>query len=88
MGQHPIHETACLAVGITVSDLKIDDVCSDLFRKSSQSIAKHMLAHPGELLDVAPFANRHCKISKLLLTMQSLLSMLSNFASVSTISMN
>ncbi len=46
---------------LTVSNLKIDDVFSDVFGKSSRSITEHILAHPGEKFDVAPFVDRRCK---------------------------
>lgn len=39
---------------LTVSNLKLDDVFSDVFGKSSRSITNHMLDHPGETFDVAP----------------------------------
>jgi transposase len=46
---------------LTVSNLKLDDVFSDVFGKSSMSITKHILDHPGEAFDVAPFVDRRCK---------------------------
>ena len=46
---------------LTVSNLKLDDVFSDVFGKSARSITEHMLAHPGEAFDVAPFVDAHCK---------------------------
>ena len=46
---------------LTVSNLKLDDVFSDVFGKSSRSITEYMLAHPGELFDVAPFVDVRCK---------------------------
>jgi len=46
---------------LTVSNLKLDDVFSDVFGKSSMSITKHILDHPGEVFDVAPFIDRRCK---------------------------
>ena len=33
---------------LTVSNLKLDDVFSDVFGKSSRSIIQHILAHPGD----------------------------------------
>ena len=33
---------------LTVSNLKLDDVFSDVFGKSARSITEHILAHPGE----------------------------------------
>ena len=46
---------------LTVSNLKLDDVFSDIFGKSSRSITEYILAHPGEPFDVAPFVNGRCK---------------------------
>lgn len=46
---------------LTVSNLKLDDVFSDVFGKSSRSIIQQILEHPGEKFDVAPFVNIHCK---------------------------
>lgn len=46
---------------LTVSNLKLDDVFSDVFGKSSPSIIQHILDHPGQQLDVAPFIDRRCK---------------------------
>ena len=46
---------------LTVSNLKLDDVLSDVFGKSSRSITEYILAHPGETFDVASFVNRRCK---------------------------
>ena len=46
---------------LTVSNLKLDDVFSDVFGKSSRSITEHILAHPGETFNVAPFVDRRCK---------------------------
>jgi len=46
---------------LTVSNLKLDYVFSDVFGKSSRSITEYMLAHPGEIFDVASFVNGHCK---------------------------
>ena len=48
---------------LTVSNLKLDDVFSDVFGKSAMSITAHMLAHPGETFDVTPFVHRGCKHS-------------------------
>jgi len=42
---------------LTVSNLKLDDVFSDVFGKSSRSITNYMLDHPGETFDVAPFVD-------------------------------
>ena len=46
---------------LTISNLKLDDVFSDVFGKSSRSITEYMLSHPGETFDVAPFVDRRCK---------------------------
>jgi len=46
---------------LTVSNLKLDDVFSDVFGKSSLSITKYMLDHPGESFDVSPFVDKRCK---------------------------
>lgn len=46
---------------LTVSNLKLDDVFSDVFGKSSRSITNHMLDHPGETFDVAPFVDARCQ---------------------------
>ncbi len=51
------HVSNCL----TVSNLKLDDVFSDVFGKSSRSIISHILEHAGETLDVAPFVDYRCK---------------------------
>ena len=46
---------------LTVSNLKLDDVFSDIFGKSSRSITEQILQHPGEVFDVAPFVDSRCK---------------------------
>ncbi len=46
---------------LTVSNLKLDDVFSDVFGKSSRSITNYMLDHPCESFDVAPFVDGRCK---------------------------
>ena len=51
------HAQNCL----TVSNLKLDDVFSDVFGKSFGSIIQHILAHPGETFDIAPFVDKRCK---------------------------
>lgn len=48
---------------LTVSNLKLDDVFTDVFGKSSRSIISFILEHPGETFDVAPFVDRRCKTS-------------------------
>ena len=44
---------------LTVSNLKLDDVFSDIFGKSSRSITEQQ--HPWETFDVAPFVDGRCK---------------------------
>lgn len=39
---------------LTVSNLKLDDVFSDIFGKSSRSITEQILQHPGEYFNVTP----------------------------------
>ncbi len=59
----------CMIVGeknraqncLTVSNLKLDDVFSDVFGKSARSITEFMLTHPEELFDVTPFVDSRCK---------------------------
>jgi transposase len=46
---------------LTVSNLKLDDVFSDVFGKSSRSITNYLLDHPGECFNVAPFVDGRCK---------------------------
>lgn len=46
---------------LTVSNLKLDDVFSDVFGKSARSITEYILEHPGEHFDVAQFVDRRCK---------------------------
>lgn len=46
---------------LTVSNIKLDDVFTDVFGKSASAITEHLLQHPGESFDVAPFVDRHCK---------------------------
>ena len=46
---------------LTVSNLKLDDVFSDVFGKSASSITNHILEHPGEPFDVTPFVDWRCK---------------------------
>ncbi len=46
---------------LTVSNLKLDEVFSDVFGKSSLSITNYMLNHPGEKFDVTPFLYGNCK---------------------------
>lgn len=46
---------------LTVSNLKLDDVFSDVFGKSARSITQYILDHPGETFNVAPFVDGRCK---------------------------
>jgi len=46
---------------LTVSNFKLDSVFSNVFGKSASAIIAHMLEHPGELFDVAPFVDGRCK---------------------------
>ena len=46
---------------LTVSNIKLDDVFSDVFGKSARSITEYILNHPGETFDVTPFVDRRCK---------------------------
>lgn len=63
------YKLTCMIIGeknraqncLTVSNLKLDDVFSDVFGKSSRFITEHILQHPGEKFDVTPFINGHCK---------------------------
>lgn len=38
---------------LTISNLKLDDVFSDVFEKSARFITNYMLDHPSEAFDVA-----------------------------------
>jgi transposase len=46
---------------LTVSNLKLDDVFSDVFGKSAMSITNYILDNPGKQFDVTPFVDKHCK---------------------------
>ena len=46
---------------LTVSNLKLDDVFSDVFGKSARSITNYILEHPGETFDVSSFVDPRCK---------------------------
>ena len=46
---------------LTVSNLKLDDVFSDVFGKTSSSIIQFMLDNPGVYFDVKPFIDSRCK---------------------------
>jgi transposase len=46
---------------LTVSNLKLDSVFSNVFGKSASAIISFMLEHPGEKFDVTPFVHGGCK---------------------------
>lgn len=46
---------------LTVSNLKLDDVFSDVFGKSSRSITEQILQYLGKTFDVTPFIDSRCK---------------------------
>ena len=46
---------------LTISNLKLDDVFSDVFGKSARSITNYILEHPGETFAVSPFVDPRCK---------------------------
>lgn len=46
---------------LTVSNIKLDDVFSDVFGKSASAITDQLLLHPDGNFDVAPLMNAHCK---------------------------
>ena len=46
---------------LTISNLKLDDVFSDVFGKSARSITGYILEHPGETFAVSPFVDPRCK---------------------------
>jgi transposase len=46
---------------LTVSNIKLDDVFSDVFGKSASAITEQLLLHPNGDFDVAPFIDRRCK---------------------------
>jgi len=48
---------------LTVSNIKLDDVFSDVFGKSASAITEQLLAHPDGNFDVTPFIDRRCKAS-------------------------
>lgn len=47
--------------GLTVSNLKLDDVFTDVFGKSSRSIIQQILENPGVQFDVTPYVHKCCK---------------------------
>ena len=46
---------------LTVSNLKLDDVFTDVFGKSSRSIIQQILENPGVQFDVTPYVHKRCK---------------------------
>lgn len=46
---------------LTISNLKLDDVFSDIFGKSSRSITEQILHHSVETFDVSTFVDGRCK---------------------------
>lgn len=48
---------------LTVSNIKLDDVFSDIFGKSASVITDQLLLHPGGDFDVAPLMNARCRTS-------------------------
>jgi len=48
---------------LTVSNLKLDSVFSNVFGKSASAIIDFMLEHPGKTFDVTPFIHKNCKHS-------------------------
>ena len=46
---------------LTVANLKLDDVFSDVFGKSCHSITEQILQHSEEYFDTAPFVDGRCK---------------------------
>jgi hypothetical protein len=48
---------------LTVSNVKLDDVFSDVFGKSASAITEQLLLHPSGDFDVRPLIDGHCKSS-------------------------
>jgi len=48
---------------LTVSNIKLDDVFTDVFGKSASAITDQILLHPDGNFDVMPFVDRRCKAS-------------------------
>jgi len=46
---------------LTVSNIKLDDVFSDVFGKSATAITTHLIENPGEVFDVSPLVDGRCK---------------------------
>lgn len=48
---------------LTVSNIKLDDVFSDVFGKSASAITDQLLLHPDGNFDVSEYIDRRCKAS-------------------------
>ena len=48
---------------LTVSNIKLDDVFSDVFGKSASAITNQLLLHPDGNFDVSEYIDRRCKAS-------------------------
>lgn len=46
---------------LTVSNVKLDDVFSNVFGKSATAITSRLIEHPGESFDVTPYVDGRCK---------------------------
>jgi len=46
---------------LTVSNIKLDDVFTDVFGKSASAITDRLLENPGETFDVTPYVHGRCK---------------------------
>ena len=46
---------------LTVSNIKLDDVFSNVFGKSAAAITTQLIEYPGEPFDVTPFVDGRCK---------------------------
>lgn len=46
---------------LTVSNVKLDDVFSNVFGKSATAITTRLIEHPGESFDVTPYVDGRCK---------------------------
>lgn len=46
---------------LTISNLKLDDVFTNVFGKSASAITDRLLEHPGENFDVTPYVDGRCK---------------------------
>jgi transposase len=48
---------------LTVSNIKLDDVFSDVFGKSASAITTQLMLHPDGDFDVTPYIDKRCKAS-------------------------